>query len=418
MRKLIFSAFMLLSGFNVFAQSLEDVQEKISKGKYGEAQEKIDKLLADSKGQKNANAWYTKGIVYFNLSLDSSRTDKDYRGEAYSAFKKYYEMDPKNITGTLEQNARLFQLYDAYYNGGIRAFNNKDYESSFANFRSALDVETYILGKNFTYANVSLPALDTSLILNVAAAASKANMTDSAMNYYRRLADAKLVGESYIEIYQILIDYYGKKNDMANRDKYLALGKQLYPANDYWYEVELGPLRDDKPKLISKYEELTQQNPGSYYLTYNYAVELFNYLYANEKKPAEFSTLNPKVRPAIQNAIKTNAASSDANLLMVRYLSEIIYRMEDSSRALKGTTPADVKKKQAIVANTNAAWDDMAPYAEAAFTAYTSKAAADLKGYEKGNLKFVTNVLIDYYSNKKQADKVKSYQDKAKSYGI
>ena len=113
MRKLIFFAIMVASSLTMFAQSLEDVQEKVNKGKYGEAREKIDKLLADAKGQKNPNAWYYKGIVYYNLGLDSTLTDKDYRQEAYDAFKKYYEMDPKNVMGTLEQNARMFQLYDA-----------------------------------------------------------------------------------------------------------------------------------------------------------------------------------------------------------------------------------------------------------------------------------------------------------------
>lgn len=194
--------------------------------------------------------------------------------------------------------------------------------------------------------------------------------------------------------------------------------KQLYPTNDYWYESELTPLREDKPKLIAKYEELSTQNPSSYYLTYNYAVELFNYLFAADKKPAEFATLEPKLKPAIDKAIKTNSSSSDANLLMVRYLSEKIYQMEDSSRTVTGKTPADIKKKQGIVARTNTMWDELAPYADATFAAYTAKSTADLKGYEKGNLKFVTNVLVDYYTNKKQADKAKSYQDKAKAYGI
>jgi hypothetical protein len=416
MRKLIFSAVMVASGFTMYAQNLEDVQEKISKGKYGEAQEKIDKLLADAKGQKNANAWYTKGIVYYNLSLDSTRTDKDYRGEAYSAFKKYYEMDAKNVMGTLEQNARLFQLYDGYYNAGIRAFNDKKFDVSFNNFRYALDVEDFINSKKFTYNNVALPALDTSLILNVAAAASKANLQDSSMAYYRRLADTKIGGDAYIEVYQLLIDYYGKKNDLANRDKYLALGKELYPTNDYWYEVELGPLREDRPKLLAKYEELVGKNPSSYYLTYNYAVELFNYLYASDKKPADAVSFEPKVKGAIETAIKSNSTSSDANLLMVRYLSEKIYAMEDSARAIKGVKPEDVKKKQSIVARTNTAWDELAPYAEAAFTGYTSK--PELKGYEKGNLKFVSNVLIDYYNMKKQPEKAKAYTDKVKQYGI
>ena len=76
MRKLIFSALLVAaSSVSLYAQNLEDVQEKISKGKYGEAQEKIDKILSESKGQKNANAWYNKAIIYYNLSLDSTRTD-------------------------------------------------------------------------------------------------------------------------------------------------------------------------------------------------------------------------------------------------------------------------------------------------------------------------------------------------------
>ena len=416
MRKLIFSAFMVASSFTMFAQSLEDVQEKVNKGKYGEAKEKIDKLLADSKGQKNANAWYYKGIVYYNLSLDSTITDnKDYRGEAFDAFQKYYEMDPKNVMGTLEQNARLFQLFDSYYNAGIKDFNNKNFESSFKNFRNALSVESFINQKQFTYNNVTLPALDTSLVLNVAAAASKANMTDSAMVYYARLADAKVNNPDYIEIYQLLVDYYGKKNDAANQAKYVALGKELYPTSDYWYDVELTPLTNDKPKLLAKYEELVGKNPSSYYLAYNYAVELYNYLFTGDTKPADAATFEPKVEGAIANAIKVKSGP-DANLLMVRYLSEQVYKLEDQARLIKGTKPEDAAKRKGIVTQTNALWDKLAPYAQQAFDGYTAK--TELKGYEKGNLKFISNVLIDYYTMKKDAAKAKSYQDKMKELGI
>lgn len=416
MRKLIFFAFMVASSFTLYAQSLEDVQEKVNKGKYDEAKEKIDKLLLESKGQKNPNAWYYKGIVYYNLSLDSNRTDQDYRQAAFDAFKKYYDMDPKNVMGMLEQNARLFQLYDGYYNAGIRYFNNKNFEGSFKNFSNALAVANFINERKFTYSNFTLPALDTNLILNVAAAASKANMTDSSMAYYKRLADARLSAPDYIEVYQLLIDYYNKKNDAANRAKYLAIGKELYPANDYWFDLDLSPLNEDKPKLIAKYEELLAANPGSYYLAYNYAVELFNYLYANDKKPADAASWEPKVEGAIANAVKIKSGP-DGNLLMVRYLSEKVYKLEDESRLIKGTKPEDVKKRQAIIAQTNAMWDKLAPFAQEAFVGYTTK--SELKGYEKGNLKFISNVLIDYYmDHKKDAAKAKVYQDKMKELGI
>ncbi|MEI6945809.1 hypothetical protein V9K67_01330 [Paraflavisolibacter sp. H34] len=415
MRKLIFSAIMVASSGALFAQKLDDVQEKISKGKFAEAQEKIDKIIEDPKGQKNAEAWYYRGIVYYNLGQDSTRTDKDYRQEAFSSLQKYYELDPKNLRGTLEQNVRVFQLYDAYYNSGIKAFNNKNFEASFKNFSQALNVENYIIGKGFSYPGINMSALDTNLILNTAAAASKANLRDSAMAYYRRLADAKLKGENYIEIYQILIDYYAKQNDAGNRAKYLAIAKELYPNNDYWFDVELAPLKDDKSKALAKYEELIAGNPNSYYLTYNYAVELFNYLYAGDKPPADAASFEPKVQAAIANSIKVNN-TPEGNLLMTRYLTERIYKTEDSARAVRGTTPADVKKKQAITARQNALWDQMAPYAQAAFTAYASK--PELKVADKGNIKYISNILIDYYNMKKQFDKSKEVETKVKSLGL
>lgn len=415
MRKLILSAILVASSATMFAQNLDDVKEKIDKKKYDEAKEKIDKILSEPKGQKNANAWFYKGIVYTNLGLDSTKQGTDYKGEAFNAFKKYYELDPKNVLGTLEQNVRLFQLYEGYYTQAVKDYNANNFAGSFNNFRNVLAVEEYITQKGFSYPGINIPALDTALILNIAATASKAKMEDSAMAYYQRLADKKLKGENYIEIYQLLVDYYGRKNDEANKAKYLALGRELYPESDYWLEVELSPLREDKPKLFAKYQELTKANPQNYYLNYNYAVELFNYIYAGDKKPADAATLEPMVEEAIANAIKANN-TPDANLLMVRYLSEQIYKTEDVNRTIKGATPDAVKKRKDNAALINKTWDKLVPFAEASFSGYTGK--KDLKAYEKGNLKFVSNVLIDYYNMKKQFDKAKVYEDKVKEFGI
>ena len=416
MRKLILSAILVASSVTMFAQNLDDVKEKIDKKKYDEAKEKIDKTLSEPKGQKNANAWYYKGIVYTNLALDSTKTDMDYRGEAFNAFKKYYELDPKNVLGTLDQNVRMFQLYENYYTAAVKDYNANNFAGSFNNFKNVLAIEEYIPQQGFSYPGITIPALDTALILNIAATASKAKMEDSAMAYYQRLADNKLKGENYIEIYQLLVDYYGRKGDEANRAKYLAIGRELYPENDYWFEVELSPIREDKPKLFAKYQELTKANPENYYLNYNYAVELYNYLYAGDKKPADAATYEPMVEEAIANAIKAKN-NPDANLLMVRYLSEQIYRLEDQSRAIKGATPDAVKKRKDNAAMVNKNWDKLVPYAEAAFNGYADK-KEDLKAYEKGNMKFVSNVLIDYYNMKKQFDKAKAYEDKVKEYGI
>ena len=95
----------------MFAQKLDDVQKKIDQQKYAEARQDIDKILADPKNAANANAWYYKGMVYNQLALDTNLRDMDYRMEAFNAYKKYQQLDAKNIMMTLNQNAGLFQIY-------------------------------------------------------------------------------------------------------------------------------------------------------------------------------------------------------------------------------------------------------------------------------------------------------------------
>lgn len=417
MRKLILSALLLASGAGVYAQKLSDVEDKLSKGKYDEAREVVDKMMADPKNQNNANAWYRRGQIYGQLALDSTKADQALanRTEALTSFKKYYEMDPKNVLGTLEQNVRMFQLYEGHYNAALQDYNKQNFAGSFANFSKALETEEYIREKGFTYTGINFPALDTGLYLNTAASALKAKLEDSAMRYYAKLADAKIKSDNFVEVYQTLVDYYGRKGDKANREKYMNIGKELYPTNEYWVEADLEPVRDNKPQLFAKYQELIGKNPSSFYLNYNYAVELFNYLYANDQKPADAATYEAQVEPAIANAIKAQS-SAEANYLMVRYMTEKIYRTEDAMRAIKGTAAADVNKRKGYAADIKKMWAQMAPYAETAFAAYEGK--KDMKGFEKGNFKNVSNVLIDYYTMQKNEAKVKEYESRLKAAGM
>src|SRR4051812_14913349 len=97
MRRLFFTVLLIASGTALFAQNLDDVQDRISKNKYDEAKEKIDKVLADPKGQKSANAWYYKAVIYNALSKDSTKDNSAYRKEAFDAYVKPQELDPKNV---------------------------------------------------------------------------------------------------------------------------------------------------------------------------------------------------------------------------------------------------------------------------------------------------------------------------------
>ena len=416
MRKVVLSALLVaFAGATLNAQKLSDVQKKVSENKYQEAKESIDKILSDPKGQKDANAYYWKGVVYNELAKDSTKDNSAYRLEAYNAMKKYQEMDPKNVMGELEQNWRLFDIYNYYYNAAIQKHNAKDYKAALDNYRNAIDVQQYINQKNFSYNNQTLPALDTALTLYAGSAAFLAQDTAAGVQMFSKIADAKVGGKDYQDVYMMLVDYYNRKGDKANADKYSALGRQLYPDNDYWvyYELNDPAIRNDKEKLMAKYEELIAKNPDNKVLPLDYAIERFNYTYGQDK-PADYVAAQAKLEEAIKKAISTEN-SAEANFLMMQHMSNQIYDLQEQQRAIKGTKPEDVKKKNALTAEINKKYDESVTYAEAAEKMYAAK--QDLKAVEKVNYKAVLNQLSNYYKNKKQLDKAKTYDDKIKSLG-
>jgi hypothetical protein len=412
MRKLILSAFFMAASTVLFAQNLDDIQEKISKGKFDEAKEKIDKVLAEPKHQKNANAWYYKGVVYNEIAKDTTKRDMDYRMEAFNAFKKYQELDPKNIMMTLEQNGRLFQIYEGYYNQGIAAFNSKNYEKAFSDFKNALAVKDYVYGKKFEINGFTFPAIDTQLVNLAGSAGMLAKQEDAAIPYFTLLADAKLKGDDFKDIYPILVDYYGRKNDATNKSKYLAIGMELYPTNPYWMQSQLEAAGDDKGKRLTMYKELVAKNPTNADLATDYGVELFNYIYGKDK-PADYEQRKAELTTALQNAINTNPESAQANFVMSQHISNDIYDMQLDYAAIKGTKPEDVKKKQDLNKKIEARYEDLFKYANAAVQQYEKM--SELKTVEKANYRSVLNQMVDYYTVKKQADKAKLYNDKVKN---
>jgi tetratricopeptide (TPR) repeat protein len=416
MRKLLLSVLLASSISSVFAQKLDDVQEKISKGKYDEAKEKIDKVLADPKNANNANAWYYKGKVYAELARQDSTGSLAYdaQAQAFDAFKKYQELDPKNVMMTLDQNVGLFTLYDLYYNQGVKKYNAKDYAAAFDKMKNALEVENYIAKKGYSYNNFSFPALDTQLINLTASAAYLAKKEDEAIPYFEQLANAKIKDKEYREIYGLLVEYYTKKGDQQKADKYLAIGRELFPDNDYWISLEFGNIPvEDTAKRLARYEYMLQKYPDNYALALDYATELFNYTYTFEKKPADYTARQEKLQKALEKTLSIQSTAF-ANYIMAQHIYNEIYDLDDALRLVRGTTPADQAKKKDIIAKTDKRYEEFYPFALKAYELYTQD-NAHAKAQDKANYRKVINQLIDYHQRKKQADKVALYQEKLKT---
>jgi hypothetical protein len=417
MRRFLLSLLIVSAGTRLFAQSIDDIEEQFRKGELDKAKASVDGFLAKEKNLKNVDGWWYKGVIYNEIA----KSDKykalvpDGRMEAFKAFQKYYEMDPKSVRGTLEQHVRLFDIYNGYFDMGVADFGASKFEGAYDNFKNALLIEEYIGSKGYEYNGFKFPAFDTTLIQNIALSAYRAKKDDDAVIYYKKIADKKIAGKDNVDVYQLLIEHYTKKGDRAGREQYLQLGRELYPADDRWYQLELEEVDSkDKKALFAKYEELIPKYPEKYVMSYNYAVELFNAAYTAETKPANYKEIQSKIEAALSKTIGAKKDYPEANVLMARHYYNVIYDIQDEQKTIKTNTPADQKKKADIKARMTEAADKLIPYAQAAFDMYGAKAT--LKASEKGNYKVTADLLATAYEVK--GDKVKSEEYKKKLESI
>ena len=414
MQRFLLSLLILLVSSSLFAQSIEDIEGQFQKGELDKAKASVDAFLAKEKNAAKPDGWWYKGVVYNEIAKSEKykALAPDGRMQAFEAFKKYYEMDPKAVRATLEQHVRLFDIYNGYFDMGVASFGASNFDDALKNFKNALAVEEYIAAKGYEYNGFKFPAFDTTLVQNIALSAYRAKKDDEAVVYYKKIADQKIAGKDNVDIYQLLIEYYTKKNDRATREQYLQLGRQLYPDDDRWYQIELDEVdAKDKKALFAKYEELMPKYPDKHIMLYNYAVELFNYTYAGDKKPADYKETQKKIESVLKTTMNVNKSYAEANVLMARHYYNVLYDVQDEMQAIKGTTAADQKKKADLKGKMTEAADQLIVYAQGAFDIYNSKAT--LKAGEKGNLKVTAGYLATAYDVKGDKTKADEYRKKA-----
>lgn len=237
MKKFLLLAIMAVTVQMAVAQDYKKVQTNLLLNKYEDAKTEIDKVASDPKAQGKAETWYWKSKVYAGISKDTVLRLKypSIMKDANDAFKKYAELDP-TLAMVKEKGAEgYFDMYSASYNSAIKVFNTKKWDEAAQLFATGIYYIDDIIKNKWTNANI---AFDTTSVLYAAYSFQNAQKMDEAAKYYAILADHKVGGENYIDIYKFLATYNTNKKDEAQFRKYLAIGRELYPK-EAWDEYEI-----------------------------------------------------------------------------------------------------------------------------------------------------------------------------------
>ena len=419
MKKIIILAFFVSGYLFSFSQSISDVASFVRKSGYDvlKAKDMIDKCIANPKNVDKSDAWYYKGYIYNALSkADNTKTScTDCRMEGFNALKKCRELDSKDILLKLEQYSSFFNIYGGYFDDAVKAYNDKNYKGAFDNFKNAGMVEDYIVQNNIEGVNGSkFPALDTSLVQNTALSAKLAGDTASTVAYYKKMTDAELADDQYLIAYEFQADYYRHKNDLADFNAIVTKGRKIFPKEPFWNAIEIEQVSQTGTKLdvFKKYDELIKEDSDNYVLSYNYCVELYNYVFENDDKTVNTALYVDPLMNQLKKTIAIKSVGED-NMLMARALYNSSYDNGDNARKIKSTKPEDVKKRKALADKANEEVKEAIPYALEAEKYYSS--LPTLKGPDKINYRATLSMLQGLYEAQNNTVKTTEYANKIKA---
>jgi len=290
MKKLLMLAFLFCATVS-FAQkdTYKNVLLEFTKRDFVKAKAEADKLVADPQTQTKAETWLWKTRVYAELYFDSALNIK-YPGSGFAAveaFKKYETLDPsyKMIMDAGWRAADL--IYVSGFNIGKAFFEQKKWDSSFAYFETSAYIGELYVKKDLKKNGAKLDTLTT---IYTGYAAQNAKKDAEAVKYYTRLADNKVAGSEYKDVYTYMLVYFANKKDATSFYKYLAVSKELYPTGD-WDDYEVDFL--NKAYSIAQKVELYDKEDAAGSLTarkYLLFGQMFTEINKDDKAKLDSST--------------------------------------------------------------------------------------------------------------------------------
>lgn len=415
MKQFLFTAIAFLFALGVSAQDIKKVRGFYDKKDWPKAKEAVDLMMANEKEQKNWEAWYYKGLIYGQLATDPAfkAANPDVWMISFDAYQKAMELDPKQTeTFMTLRSYPIFSNYLELQKEGNDFYNKRDYNGALDKYKKADQVGRFIYKNKW-----ALSEVDTVLYYYAGAAAMQAEKMDEAISFFQKICDAQIGGEGYDICYRYVTYHYDSKKDYATADKYAAIGRKLYPTDSYYSKLDLDRERKNAgvgPELFKKYETVLQTDAKDYDIRFDYAAEMFNWVFMDQKAPAgEKQAYLDKINEQLKICIQTQPKKHEAHLLLGKTFYNEAAAIQDEVRTIKGTTPADTQKKNEMKAKMDNLMKEAIPHLENGLAIFEGMSADDLKERRtKNEYKSTLYLLTEAYKFMGNTEKEKFYQKK------
>ena len=401
MKKAFLLLLPIITTTNVFAQNLTKAQLYAATKKYDDAKTEIDQITTTEKGAKNAEAVYLKAQIYTAILFDSTLKNKypTARQTALETLKTYLTLEPKFKMLQDDNYGVISNLYAAHFNDGALEYNQKKYSEALNSFKQAVWISDKMIENKW-----SKSAMDTSAILYAGISAQNAQKDDDAVTMYARLINKQIVATGYQGIYEFVADYYRKKKDDQNFQKYTALGKKMYPEDKFWLAIEMEAVKEkgDFTAVVTTYETMANKQP-SYDLYIELGHAIYDYLYPKDtaKIPQNKDMFEQKMIDAYNKAsvLKTDEGIPYFSIAGHYYNKAVGFNKQyNTIRTSK--KPEDAKKKEELLKQSNNNVDQAITAYEKAcerFAIKTKPTTTDKFCYKNS-----VSALISLYEEKKK----------------
>jgi hypothetical protein len=412
------------------AQNYDPVKTLVMLNQFDKAKTDIDKAFNNPKYTAKPEAYILKAIVYSSLANTDGKKGtpegEQLVADADAAFAKFREMDPTMalLSESMYQNSAV-NLYSSYYTAGYSEYSKKNWPDALTKLKKAIGYSDILIKLKLLTSPI-----DTNVLILAGITSESGGFKDDALQYYQKLANAKVGGDGFEGVYRYLITYSFGKKDMESFERYKALGKEVFPKSDYFdydkvdFAVGLANGFDEKIKAI---DDLLATDPDNFKANQVLGEILYDTLDPREQEavlPANYAELEKKMINAFNRAAKARPGYEIPYLYIgdhfINKAAVVSEKRDQHAKDMKARTKPGTMASKEDIAKRDALDKEYGETLEGAKDPYESAAAifaakGELDTRDKQQYKKASSYLADIFAFKKaMAGKAKNTADQAK----